>query len=216
LGKFILEKPAMITLYSMPSSGNSYKVRLLLAFLGINYHHVAAEYDGDETLTRSELFLRKNPTGKVPTVEFESGECLSESNAILHYFGEGSRFVPIDKLARARMYQWMFFEQNFHESTIAVRSAVYVYPQRDMDRSPERLASLLDGGNRALDIMEEQLSKTPYLAGAGLSLADICLYGYTHSAERGGFDVVNRSGIAAWLKRVGGKPGHVSLDWLPD
>ena len=205
----------MFTLYSMPSSGNSYKVRLLLAHLGLDYTHVAVEYNGDETLTRTADFQRKNPTGKVPTVVFEDGECLSESNAILHYFGEGTRFVPEDKLARARMYQWMFFEQNFHESTIAVRCAVYRYPKRPMDRSPERLAALLDSGNNALDIMETQLSKTPYLAGDTISLADICLYGYTHSADFGGFDITSRKGIAQWLERVRNEPEHVTLDWLP-
>ena len=206
----------MFTLYSMPSSGNSYKVRLLLAHLGIDYHHVAAEYDGDNTLTRTGDFLQKNPTGKVPTVEFENGECLSESNAILVYFGEDTRFVPKDKLTRARMFQWMFFEQNFHEGTVAVRSAVYVYPQREMDRSHKRLAELLEGGNRALDVMEVQLAKTPYLAGEQISLADLCLYGYTHSADRGGFDIKSRKAIAAWLQRVREEPGHAPLDWLPE
>jgi len=206
----------MFTLYSMPSSGNSYKVRLLLAHLGESYHHIATEYDGDKTLTRTDDFQRKNPTGKVPTIEFEDGECLSESNAILLYFGEGTRFVPQDKLARARMYQWMFFEQNFHEATVAVRSAVYVYPQRKMDRSHKRLAALLEGGNKALDVMEVQLNKTPYLAGDELTLADLCLYGYTHSAHKGGFDVSSRKGIANWLDRVRQEPGHVTLEWLPD
>ena len=205
----------MITLYSMPSSGNSYKVRLLLAHLNIPYHHVAAEYDGAASMTQSAEFRQKNPTGKVPMVEFEDGDCLSESNAILHYFGEGTRLVPQDKLARARMYQWMFFEQNFHESTVAVRGAVFLYPKKEMDRSPQRLADLLAGGNRALDVMEVQLNKTPYLAGDTLSLADICLYGYTHSAARGGFDVEGRTGIAKWLERVRNEPGHVTLDWLP-
>lgn len=205
----------MITLFSMPSSGNSYKGRLLLAHLGIPYTHVAAEYDGDATLTRTPEFLQKNPTGKVPLVVFDSGATLSESNAILHYFGEGTRFVPDDRLARAKMYQWMFFEQNFHEGTVAVRSAVYVYPQREMDRSEQRLADLLEGGNKALDVMEVQLQQTPYLVGASLSLADICLYGYTHSAARGGFDVKTRTGIADWLQRIRNEPGHVALDWLP-
>lgn len=205
----------MITLYSMPSSGNSYKVRLLLAHLGIPFDHVAVEYDGDATFTRTIEFRSKNPTGKVPTVQFEDGECLSESNAILHYYGEGTRFAPENKLTRARMYQWMFFEQNFHESTVAVRCAVYNYPQRPMDRSPERLADLLAGGNRALDVMEVQLNKAPFLAGDTLSLADICLYAYTHSATVGGFDVESRTGIAKWLERVSSEPGHVPLEWLP-
>jgi len=206
----------MITLYSMPSSGNSYKVRLLLAQLGIPFHHIEAEYAGDATLTKTEEFRAKNPTGKVPLVEFENGEHLSESNAILHYFGEGTAFVPEDKLARARMYQWMFFEQNFHEGSIAVRSAVYRYPEREMDRSPERLAALLDSGHTALDVMETQLQKTPYLTGEHYTLSDICLYAYTHSAEKGGFGLTSRPGILAWLARVAAQPGHVPLEWLPE
>lgn len=205
----------MLTLYSMPSSGNSYKVRLLLAHLKIDYQHVAVEYAGEDTLTKTQKFLRKNPTGKVPTVEFDDGKCLSESNAILHYFGEATRFVPNDRLERARMYQWMFFEQNFHESSVAVRCAVYTYPDREMDRSPQRLEQLLQAGNKALDVMESHLAQHPYLAGSDLSLADICLYGYTHSAASGGFDVVGRRGIADWLNRIQNAPGHVTLDWLP-
>ena len=205
----------MITLYSMPSSGNSYKVRLLLAQLGIPFNHVGYEYEGAATKTQTAAFRAKNPTGKVPTVEFEDGECLSESNAILHYFGEGTAFVPGDKLARARMYQWMFFEQNFHEASVAVRAAAFNYPLKEMDRSPERMAALLDAGNTALDVMEVQLAKTPYLAGDGYTLADICLYAYTHSADGGGFDITSRQSIAAWLARVRSQPDHVPLDWLP-
>jgi glutathione S-transferase len=203
----------MLKLYSMPTSGNSYKVRLLLAQLGIKFEHIPVDYNG---LTLTDDFLMKNPTGKVPLVEFENGECLSESNAILHYFGEDdSRFVPSDKLSRARMYQWMFFEQNFHEGTIAVRRAIFYYPNREMDRSEERLAALLDGGNKALDVMETQLLQTPYLAGDSYSLADIALYAYTHEADKCGFDLAGRPGIVAWLDRVSTQEGHVTLDWLP-
>lgn len=207
----------MITLYSMPSSGNSYKVRLLLAQLDIPFHHIGTEYDQGRELTKTDNFrTNKNPTGKVPTVEFENGECLSESNAILHYFGEGTPFVPEDKLTRARMYQWMFFEQNFHEGSVATRAANLTYPERAHLRTPEILDPLLEAGNRALDIMEVQFTKTPFLAGDAYTLADICLYGYTHSAGRGGFDIVSRTGIAAWLERVRDQPGHVTLDWLPE
>ena len=205
----------MITLYSMPSSGNSYKVRLLLAQLGIPFRHISAEYAGDDTLTQTDTFRAKNPTGKVPLVEFEDGRHLSESNAILHYFAEGTRFLPEGKLERAKAYQWMFFEQNFHEGSVAVRAATFVYPQREMDRSPQRMADLLESGNRALDVMEIQLQKTPYLAGATYSIADIALYAYTHSAENGGFDITSRTGIAGWLNRVAAQDGHVRLDWLP-
>lgn len=227
----------MIRLYSMPSSGNSYKTRLLLAKLGIPFQHVTANYatpgadpgSDKEQMTLTPAFRQKNPAGKVPLVEFlttddgvSTGEYLSESNAILHYFAEGTRFLPSGsdhktKLERARVYQWMFFEQNVHEGSVAVRMAVFNYPNREMDRSPARMEALLQSGNHALDVMEQQLNQTPFLAGQTLSMADICLYGYTHRAALGGFDVTttSRKGIAAWLERVEKDPGHVTIDWLP-
>lgn len=168
-----------------------------------------------EQLTLTKEFRAKNPAGKVPLLEFENGECLSESNAILHYYAEGTRFLPMDNLERARVYQWMFWEQNVHEGAIAVRMAVFNYPHRDMDRSPERLTNLLENGNSALDVMEVQLAKTRFLAGDSISIADLCLYAYTHRANLGGFDLEARKGIASWLKRVAEDKGHVPIDWLP-
>ncbi len=206
----------MITLYSMPSSGNSYKVRLLLAQLDIPFEHIATEYAGGRELTKTDAFQKKNPTGKVPLVEFEDGRFLSESNAILLYFAEASAFVPTDNYARAKVYQWMFFEQNFHEGSVATRAANLTYPDRAHLRTPEILDPLLQSGNRALDVMETQLLQSPYLVGDHYTVADIALYAYTHSAEeKGGFDIAGRSGISAWLNRVKQQPGHVSLDWLP-
>jgi len=141
---------------------------------------------------------------------------VCSSDLILHYFGEGTEFVPQDKLARARMYQWMFFEQNFHEGTIATRAAILTYPERAHLRTAEHLDPLLEGGHRALDVMDVQLRQTPFLAGDSFSLADICLYAYTHSAEAmGGFDVASRGGIVDWLERCAQQPNHVPLDWLP-
>ena len=206
----------MITLYSMSSSGNSYKVRLILAQLEMPFKHIGVEYDGGNEFTKSEEFKRKNPTAKVPLVEFEDGQFLSESNAILLYFADETPFVPKDKLERARMWQWMFFEQNFHEGSVATRAANLKYKDRKHLRTPEILEPLLESGNKALDVMEAQLLKTPYLAGEHYSAADIALYAYTHSAEQGGFDLNSRHGISAWLKRVAEQPNHVPLEWLPD
>ncbi|MEM8750780.1 MAG: glutathione S-transferase family protein [Pseudomonadota bacterium] len=207
----------MITLYSMPSSGNSYKVRLLLAQLNIPFRHVATEYENGKELTVQPDFRNKNPNGKVPLVEFEDGRVLAESNAILLHFAEGTPFLPTDAYTRALVYQWMFFEQNSHEGSIAVRSAItYRYPYRFHEATPERLESLLQSGNRALDVMESQLQKTPYLAGEAYTVADIALYAYTHSAEPGGFDIASRPGISNWLERVRNQPGHVPLEWTPD
>ena len=206
----------MITLYSMPSSGNSYKVRLLLAQLSIPFRHIGTEYDHGKELTSSPEFRKKNPAGKVPMIEFEDGRTLSESNAILLYFARGTDLLPDDPYQQALVHQWMFFEQNAHEGTIAVRSAILTYPHKASQGTPEVMASLLSGGNRALDIMETQLAKTPFLTGDTYTVADIALYAYTHSAGKGGFDVVNRASIAEWLSRVADQPGHVPLEWLPE
>jgi glutathione S-transferase len=206
----------MLTLYSMPSSGNSYKVRLLLALLNIPFRVIETEYDGGRELTKTPEFLAKNPHGKVPLLELEDGRLLSESNAILLYLGEGTRFVPDERFDRAKVHQWMFWEQNSHEGTIAVRGAILRYPERAHRRTPEILGPLLEGGNHCLGVMETQLSKTPYLTGDSFTLADICLYAYTHSADRGGFDLNQFPAVQAWLKRVSSEPGHVPLEWKPD
>lgn len=203
----------MLKLYSMPSSGNSYKVRLLLALLGRPFEHVDAEYGSG--LTQSPEFLARNPKGKVPLLELEDGRVLSESNAILLYLGEGTEFVPGDAYERALTHAWMFFEQNAHEPTVAVRAAILTYPNRAHLRTPEHLDPLLESGNRALAVMETELEKTPWLAGDRPTVADICLYGYTHSAEKGGYDLAKFPAIGTWLARVAALPGHVPLEWLP-
>ncbi len=202
----------MITLYSMPSSGNSYKVRLLLHKLAIPFTHIAAEYGSG--VTTSGAFRTLNPNGKVPLVVLEDGRTLAESDAILTYFGEGTRFVPQDKYDRAKMFEWMFFEQNYHEGTIAVRAAILNYSHRAHQNTPEQLQSLLDSGNRVLGVMEAQLAKTPFIAGDAFTLADIALYAYTHSAQtRGGFDLGVFPHIQAWLARCAADPGHVPIEW---
>ena len=202
----------MITLYSMPSSGNSYKVRLLLHKLGIPFKHVAAEYGSG--VTTSDEFRKLNPNGKVPLVVLEDGRTLAESDAILTFFGEGTRYMPQDRYLRAKMFEWMFFEQNYHEGTIAVRAAILNYSHRALQNTPEQLQSLLESGNRVLGVMDAQLAKTPYIAGDAFTLADIALYAYTHSADtRGGYDLNLFPNIQAWLKRCQQDPGHVPIEW---
>ena len=205
----------MLTLYSMPSSGNSYKVRLLLAHLKIPFRVIETEYAGGKELTKTAEFRAKNPHGRVPLLEFDDGRLLSESNAILCYLAEGTRFLPDENFARAKALQWMFWEQNAHEGAIAVRGAILRYPERAHLRTPEVLGPLLASGNHCLSVMETQLAKTPYLAGEALTVADICLYGYTHSAGVGGFELAQFPAITAWLTRVAGEPGHVPLEWSP-
>ncbi|WP_343312409.1 glutathione S-transferase family protein [Brucella sp. BE17] len=203
----------MLTLYSQADSGNCYKPRLLLAKLGRSFRHESVSaLDGS---TQTPDYLSRNPNGKVPLLELDDGRFLAESNAILLYLAEGTRFLPQDGYARALVYQWLFFEQYSHEPYIAVRRALIVYPERVRDATPERLAATLAGGEKALNVMEAQLKKTPFLAGEACSVADIALYAYTHEAHRAGFDMDRYPALKAWLLRVEMDEGHVAMDWLP-
>jgi glutathione S-transferase len=200
----------MITLYQQQDSGNCYKVRMLLSHMGCAFRTVeVSSLDGS---TRKPEFLAKNPIGKVPTVELEDGRYLAESNAILLFFAEGTEFLPADRYDRAKAYEWLCFEQYSHEPAIAVRRALSVYPERRATATPERMADLLAAGNRALSVMEQTLGKAEWLAGASFSVADIALYGYTHMAHEGGYDLSLYPGIVRWLSRVRELPRHIPID----
>jgi len=199
----------MLTLYQQQDSGNCYKVRLLLNHLGRPFQAVpVSSLDGS---TRRLEFLAKNPIGKVPTIELEDGRFLAESNAILLHFAEGTRLLPADAYERAKAYEWLFFEQYVHEPAIAVRRALSVYPERRATASPERMAQLLDAGNRALAVLERRLEHTDWLAGNAFSVADISLYAYTHMAGEGGYDLGGFPAVGGWLERVAALPSHIPI-----
>lgn len=203
----------MLTLYGMTDSGNCYKPRLLLAKLGRPFRHVeVSTVDGG---TRTAAYLAKNPNGKVPLLEFEDGRMLAESNAILLHLAEGTRFLPTDPYERALAYQWLFFEQYSHEPQIAVRRSLVKYPHLAAAASDKRMAALLDGGNKALAVMEQWLARAPFFAGEGLCVADIALYAYTHDAEAAGFELARFPFVSAWLARVAADEGHVEIGWKP-
>jgi glutathione S-transferase len=198
-------------LFSMPSSGNSYKVRLLLALLGRDCQIVDVEESSEALLTAKSA--GKLPFGKAPVLHLDDGRMLPESNAILTYLGEGTAFVPTDPYARAEMLSWMFWEQNQHESVIAVRGALLYYPSRKSLATPERMEDLLIRGYALLSVMEKHLSSRDWLLGDRPSIADISLYGYTHTAEsRGGYEMDRFPAIRNWLMRVASLPGYVGLD----
>jgi glutathione S-transferase len=198
-----------VLLYENPSSGNCYKVRLLFAHLGVAYERrTLSVVDRSD---RPDVLGDLNPALRVPTLVLDDGRALAESGAILWYFGEGTRFVPEDRYARAQILQWMFFEQYDHEPAIAVVRfwvALSGQPGAFADRLEERMAA----GYRALDAMERGLSGRAFLVGDDLTLADIALYGYTHVAHEGGFDLAAYPGVRAWLDRVAAAPGHVAID----
>ncbi|MDR7219783.1 glutathione S-transferase family protein [Aminobacter aminovorans] len=203
----------MITIYGMSDSGNSYKPRLLMAKLGRPFRHV--ETSSRDGSTRTPAYLAKNANGKVPLLELEDGRFLAESNAILLHMAEGTRLLPSDAYQRALVYQWLFFEQYSHEPFVAVRRTMFLYPERAAQATPERMQALLDGGNKALGVMQVQLEKTPFLAGDAMSVADIALYAYTHDATIGGYDLDAFPAVKAWLARVAADEGHVPLTWQP-
>jgi glutathione S-transferase len=199
----------MTVLFDSPVSGNCYKVRLLLAHLGVPYERRTV--DVVDRSNRPELLGGLNPALRVPTLVLDDGRPLAESNAILWYFGDGTRFVPADRYERAQVLQWQFFEQYDHEPALAVVRFWLAYsgePERYADRIEARRVA----GYRALDAMERQLDGRRWLVGSAMSLADISLYAYTHVAHEGGFELDRYPAIGAWLDRVGAEPGHVPID----
>ena len=199
----------MLRLYDNHLSGNGYKPRLLLAHLGKTYERV--ELDILEGETRTPEFLARNPNGRIPVLELESGACIAESNAILFYLAEGSRFLPSDPLARAMTLQWMFFEQYSHEPYIAVaRHWIQHVEMTESQRIqlPEKQA----GGRASLAVMEGHLAGFNWFGGHAMNIADIALYAYTHVAGEGGFDLSDYPRVSDWLGRVREQPGHVPME----
>jgi glutathione S-transferase len=198
----------MFIVFGMSDSGNCYKVRLALEQLGLAYRWV--EVDSASGDTRTPEFLAMNPNGKVPTLQLEDGSFLPESNAILNYLAEGSRLLPTGRLERARVLQWMFFEQYSHEPYVAVARAIVRYQPPDSPRRAE-LPRLLERGAQALSVMEQHLRHEPFFVGARYSIADIALYAYTHCAADGGFELSAYPAIGSWLERVKSQPRHVPM-----
>ena len=196
-------------LYNSPVSGNCYKVRLLFAHLGIPYER--RNLDVVDRSDRPDVLGGLNPDLRVPTLVFDDGRPLAESGAILWYFGDGTRFVPDDAFDRAKVLQWMFFEQYSHEPALAVVRFLVAYSGQ-----PERHTATIEqktvAGYKALDALELHLDGRSHLVGHTITLADIALYAYTHVAHEGGFELDGYPAIRRWLARVAAEPGHVPID----
>ena len=203
----------MLRLYDNHLSGNGYKPRLLPAHLGRTYERIEVDILIGET--RTPEFLAKNPNGRIPVLELENGTCISESNAILFYLAEGSRFLPPDRQGRAVALQWMFFEQYSHEPFIAVaRHWIQHVEMTQAQRA--QLPEKQNGGRAALAVMEQHLARTSWFGGdAAMGIADIVLYAYTHVAREGGFDLETFPAVRGWLARVAAQPGHVPMTPAP-
>ncbi|MCG9756446.1 glutathione S-transferase family protein [Shewanella insulae] len=195
-------------IYGDLQSGNCYKVKLLCALLGIKHEWIHVDILAGDT--GNSEFLAKNPNGKIPLLELDDGRCLSESNAILNYLAAGSELLPRDSFALAKVQQWQFFEQYSHEPYIAVARFIAKYLGLPDNRRADYEAKQ-QGGHKALAVMEAQLKETPYLTGEQLTTADVALYGYTHVAHEGGFDLTLYPAIQAWLKRTAAHPKYVAM-----
>jgi glutathione S-transferase len=197
----------VLRLYDYLESGNGYKVRLLLAQLGLDYERVELDILAGETRTPGHL--ARNPNGRIPLLELEDGSHLAESNAILWFLADGTPFLPKDRLARARVLQWMFFEQYSHEPYIAVLRFWAHAGQLEEKRSqvPEKR----ERGEQALAVMEGHLAGRRFFVDDRYSIADIALYAYTHVAEEGGFDLSRYPAVRAWIGRVAAEPEHIRI-----
>lgn len=192
----------MIKLYGMTGSGNCWKPAVLMKQLG-----QAFEWTEVNTLkgeTRTPEFLALNANGRVPLL-IVNGRKLAESNAMLCYLADGTDYFPADRWQRAKILEWMFFEQYSHEPYIAT-VRFWVHFMHKQDEWKDKIAEAMKKGHAALGVMEQQLQKTSFLAGVRYSIADIALYAYTHVAHEGGYDLSAYPAINAWMKQVEAQP----------
>lgn len=186
-----------LRIYGDTKSGNCLKVKWTAQRLGLDFDWV--EIDILKAQSRTADFLALNPAGQVPAVLLEDGRALAQSNAILLHLAEGSALIPRDRFERAKMFEWLFWEQYSHEPYVAVARFQMAYlgkPREDLD------PKLVERGAAALARLEQQLALTPYLVGAQLTLADIALVAYTRVAHEGGFDLSHSPAVTAWIGRV--------------
>ncbi len=200
-----------LVLHEDPVSGNCYKIRLTAALLGTPL--LRKSYDILKGETRTAQFLAAvNPDGRIPVLQI-GDRFLPESNAACIWLAEGSALIPDDHFARADMFRWMFWEQYSHEPALAVLRFWTAFKGLDTlgDIQKALLPTKRDSGSAALALMDRQLEKTPFLVGDTVSLADICLYPYTHVAGEGGFDLAAYPAIGAWIARIEALPGYVKM-----
>jgi glutathione S-transferase len=198
----------VITIYGYSPSGNCHKLRMLLGHLGRDYRWV--ETDSPHGATRTPAYLAKNPNGKVPMIETDDGRTMVESNAILTWLADGTKYFGGDAWQRAQTLAWMFFEQYSHEPYVAVARFICGWTPIDSPRRAD-LPQLRARGDHALGVMEKHLASNEWFSATGYGIADIALFGYTHCAGDGGFDLDRYPSIVAWLARVRAQPGFVPM-----
>jgi glutathione S-transferase len=195
-----------VLLYESGISGNCYKVRLLFAHLGVAYER--REVDVFDRSDRAAILGALNPAQRVPTLVLGDGRALAESGAILHYFAEGTPYLPSERFERAQVLQWMFFEQYSHEPNIAVAR---FWAHAGITPAPAEAEAKRRGGVAALAAMNAHLARRTFFVGERYCIADIALYAYTHVAAEGGFDLAPYEAVREWVERVRRQPGHIPI-----
>ena len=201
----------MLRVYGFNESGNCYKVKLLLKQLCRQFEWVNIDILKKENRTPD--FLAKNPHGKVPLLEIETGTFLWESNAILCYLSEGTNLLPNNRLEHAQTLQWLFFEQYSHAPNLAIARYITRYLGAASEYQ-QTLTAKRELGYVALDVMEKHLTTRQFFLGDRYTIADIALYAYTHVADEGGFDLTNYRFIKTWLELVRTQPNHITMNSL--
>ncbi|MFC7300969.1 glutathione S-transferase family protein [Cognatiluteimonas weifangensis] len=198
----------MIRIYGLSASGNCHKLRMLLEHLGRPYQWI--EIDSFAGQTRTPEFLALNPNGRIPVLQLQDGRCLAESDAILHWLAEGTRYLPTDPWLHAQALSWMFFEQYSHEPYLAVVHSIRGMMAADSPRRME-LPRLLERGRQSLAVMERHLGDAAWFSGPDYGVADIALYPNTSLAPRCGFDLAPYPKLRDWMARIEAQPGFVAL-----
>jgi glutathione S-transferase len=199
-------------LYDFLPSGNGYKVRLTLRWLGIPFEYQEVDILKGESRTAS--FLSKNAFGQIPVLELDDGTCLRESTAIMMYLAEGTPLLPADKLLRARVVEWIGFEQTHVDGVISRARFRRGYPHAIPTRLEEFEAWHAEG-REALRVLDQHLRTHTFLVNEQLTIADIALFAYTHCAAEGGFDLTPHDALDAWFARVRAQPGYLPIDRVP-
>jgi glutathione S-transferase len=200
-----------LILHEYALSGNCYKIRLTAAHLGVTLER--REYDILKGETRTSDFLATvKSNGRIPVLQI-GDRFLPESNAACWYLADGTGLIPQDRFDRADVLRWMCWEQYNHEPNVATLRFWRAFLGEDKltDVQRAQLQNKWMAGEDALCLMEKHLAAREWFVGSGLTLADICLYAYTHVAEEGGFKLSRYPGVSAWLDRVAGTAGHVSI-----
>ena len=188
----------MLTLHDYLPSQNGWKARVLLGLLKIPYEsRMVSIFEGE---SRTDAFLKLNPAGAVPVLELDDGRAIAESNAILTYVAEGTPLLPADFYRRAKIMQWLFFEQYHVEPVIG--SLRYWTLTGRLERNQAIVAGKREAGVRTLAALERSLAATPFLVGNDLTIADIAVYAYSHRAEDCGFSLADYPMLVAWVDRV--------------